>query len=162
MNFRIEIYAKKLTSASSYKTEFHWIKQKYKLVFQHWKLRIWVSNNIAQLVKIFWYCTIGHSTLEWLSPYEGRLRGVIGRIPPNRRPGFDSGGVGNFNFCPGTGVVSCVVCPVLSTAVTLTLCWLHTQGDPPLCTCLIFWFKFSCSPYRHLVHGYLGCKSRGV
>ena len=43
--------------------------------------------------------------------------------------GSISGGVRNFNFCPGIG---CVFCPVLSPTETLTLCWPHIQGRPAL------------------------------
>ena len=55
-----------------------------------------------------------------------------------------------------------VFCPVFSLALALTLCWPHIQGSPPLCICLVFWSRFCCSPYTHITHRHLGCKSREV
>ena len=54
-----------------------------------------------------------------------------------------------------------VFCHVLSSAEALTLCLPHIQGGPPLCICLVFWSRDCCSPYRHLTHGHLDCKSLG-
>ena len=54
------------------------------------------------------------------------------------------------------------VCPVLSSAEALTVCWPHIRGGPPLCICLVFCSRNCCSPYRHLTHGHLDCKSLGV
>ena len=62
---------------------------------------------------------------------------------------------------PILGLGVCPFCSVLSPADALTLCWPHIQGGPPLCICLVFRSIDNCSPYRHLTHGYLGCKSRG-
>ena len=55
-----------------------------------------------------------------------------------------------------------VSCPVLSSAESLTLCWPHIQGGPPLCICLVFWSRDCCSPYRHLTHRHLAFKFLGV
>ena len=90
-----------------------------------------------------------------------RRRGVVGRVPAFQpcNPGSIPGGVRNLNPYPGIVCVSFVFCPVLSPAEALTLCWLHIQGGPPLCICLVFWSIDNCSSYRHLTHGHLGCKS---
>ena len=66
-------------------------------------------------------------------------------------------------FLAGSGILIPIlglgVCPVLSLAEALTLCWPHIQGGPPLCICLVLWSIVSCSTYRYLSHGHLGCKS---
>ena len=78
-----------------------------------------------------------------------RRPGVVGSVPAFKPggPGLIPCGVRKFNFCPGIGCVF-FVC-VLSLL------------SPPLCVCLVFWSKNCCSPYRHLTHGHLGCKSLG-
>ena len=108
-----------------------------------------LNNNIFKISKII---------SEWQNGYLLR-RGVVNRVPA-----FQPSGVRNFNFCPGIGGVCPlpVFCPVLSSAEALTLCWPHIQGDPPLCISLVFWSRDCCSPYRHLTHGHLACKSLGV
>ena len=93
-----------------------------------------------------------------------RRRGVVGSVPAFQPgdPGSIPGGNRNFNSYPGIGSVSFAFYPVLSPAEALTLCWPHIQGGPPMCICLVFWSIDNCSHYRHLTHGHLVCKSRGV
>ena len=55
-----------------------------------------------------------------------------------------------------------VFCTVLSAAEALTLFWPLIQGGTLLRICLVFRSIDNCSPYRHVTHGHLGCKSRGV
>ena len=102
---------------------------------------------------------IFHTLSLWFHNFIGR-RGVVNRVPAFQPGGQGSipGGARNFNSYPGIGCVSFMFSP----AEALTLCWSHIQGCPPLCMCLVFWSIVSCSPYRHLTHGHLGCKSRGV
>ena len=80
---------------------------------------------------------------------------------PAARVGFPAG-TGILIYVLGLGVCPLsVFCPVLSSAEDLTLCWPHIQGGPPLCICLVFWSRDCCSPYMHLTHGHLACKSLG-
>ena len=94
-----------------------------------------------------------------------RYRGVIGRVPAFRPggPGSIPGEIRNFNSYPGIGCVChlSVFCPVLSPVEALALFRPHIHGGRPLCICLMFRSIDNCSPYRHLTHGYLSCKSRG-
>ena len=84
-------------------------------------------------------------------------------LPSNPAIRVRPGGVREFNSYPGT-VYAFFVCVLsfLSSAVALTFCWLHIQGGPSLCICLVLWSRVCCSHYRHLTHGHLGCKSRGL
>ena len=50
-----------------------------------------------------------------------------------------------------------VFCLVLSLAMALTICWSQISGRPS-----IVLIQSLCSPYRHLTHGNLDCKSSGV
>ena len=64
-------------------------------------------------------------------------------------------------FCLRTGL-----CPLCSVLCYLLRCPLYSadhsfQGVPPLFICVVFWSKVCCSLYRHIIHGYLGYKSRG-
>ena len=86
--------------------------------------------------------------------------GGPGSIPDG--PGSIPDGFRNFNSYPGIGCVTFVFCPVMSLAEALTLSWPYIQGGSPLCICLMFRSIDICSPYKHLTHGHLGCKSLGV
>ena len=114
---------------------------------------------------IIMYCTIQYNNSTYMWQVIGICRrGAVGRVPTFQPggPGSIPGGVRNFNSYPGIGCVSFEFCPVLSPAKALTFCWPHIQEGPPLCICLVFRSIDNCSPYRHLTHGHLGCKSRGV
>ena len=97
--------------------------------------------------------------LTFKFPYGVRLHGMVSRVPAFQPggPGSIAGGVRNFHFYPWT--VSFVICPVLSLAMVLILCLPDIQGGPPLCICLVFWYTVCGSPYKHLAHGHLDCKS---
>ena len=89
---------------------------------------------------------------------------MVGRVTAFQPGGQGSipGGVRNFNSYPGIECVS-FVC-VLSCAVSgggPNIVLTTHSGRPALCICLVFRSIDNCSPYRHLTHGHLGCKSRG-
>ena len=91
-----------------------------------------------------------------------RRRGVVCRYLPSNpaawvrfpeRSGILISDLG-LSVCPLS-----VFCPVMCPAEALTLSWPHIQKSLSLCICPVFLSKDCCSPYRHLTHGHLGCKS---
>ena len=91
-----------------------------------------------------------------------RRRGVVGTAFQPGDPSSIPDGVRNFNFCPGIGCVSfaCVPSSVVSGGGSDNV--LTKPSGRPALVCLVFWSTDCYSSYRHLIHGHLGCKSRGV
>ena len=90
---------------------------------------------------------------------------MVARVPAFQPggPGSIPGGVGNLNFCHGSGCVSfaCVLSCVLSGGGPDFMLTTYS-GRCDFCISLVFWSTVCCFSYRHLTHGHLGCMFLGV